>query len=188
MHARSSSQDRSLEVEHETNNLRRSYVNECYNHLTVGILVDRQSQNFLCFVVVTQTNEKLCQVVPEQTSRFVNDSEFQDSLLLHSPQEGVATLLQRALIVVDGFSVVVRLDERLADLARQRSVLRVALQRSLVNLDRLFRLKTKSIDIEAALKHISATKVCADEPPGWPCTLLQAADTSANSVAYQQAP
>ena len=63
-------------------------------------------------------------------------------------------MLQRAFVVVDGFSVVVRLDERLADLARQRSVLRVALQRSLVNLARLFRLKTKSIDIEAALKHI----------------------------------
>ena len=68
----------------------------------------------------------------------------------------MATLLQRALVVVDCFSVVVRLDERLPDLARQRSVLRVALQRSLVNLDRLFRLKMtcRYIDIEAALKHI----------------------------------
>ena len=57
------------------------------------------------------------------------------------PEEGVTTLLQSSFVVVDCFAVVVRLHQRLTDLARQRSVLGVAFQSCLVHFNRFLGLK-----------------------------------------------
>ena len=66
----------------------------------------------------------------------------------------MSTLLQRPLVVIDGFAVVVCLDERLADLTRQHAVFWIALQRSLVHFNSFFWLKTKVKPFVATRKHV----------------------------------
>ena len=59
----------------------------------------------------------------------------------HLPEKVLVACLESSFVVVDGFAVVVCLDQSLTDLAGQSAVTRVLLQSRLVHLNGLLRLE-----------------------------------------------